>query len=179
MPIRKLLPTDADEYFRLRLEGLRNFPEAFGESAEEFEALKIEAVAERIATRSSSTACILGYFDASDVLLGIVGLQGSPRQKMNHSALLWGFYVAEAARGQGLGRSLIEALLWEATSWPGLEQIKLSVSSQNQGAKRLYRAFGFETFGVEPRALKLGADYFDEDHMMLLLVKGSSTGEVA
>ncbi|MCH9649347.1 MAG: GNAT family N-acetyltransferase [Deltaproteobacteria bacterium] len=177
MPIRKLLPTDAGEYFRLRLEGLQSFPEAFGESAEEFEALDLQAVAERIATRSHQTACILGHFDEDEVLRGTVGLQGSSRQKMQHTALLWGFYVARESRGQGLGQKLVETLLSEARSWQGLEQIKLSVSSRNEGAMRLYRSFGFETFGVEPRALKLGDEYFDEDHMMLWLGRGFGAGE--
>ena len=33
----------------------------------------------------------------------------------------------------------------------------------------LYRKFGFEVFGTEPRALKMGSEYIDEQHMILML----------
>jgi ribosomal protein S18 acetylase RimI-like enzyme len=41
--------------------------------------------------------------------------------------------------------------------------------STNEPALRLYRALGFATYGREPRALKIGATYYDEDLMVLRL----------
>jgi hypothetical protein len=38
-------------------------------------------------------------------------------------------------------------------------------------AKTLYRSLGFETYGVEPRGLKVGDDYLDVEHMVLLLAE--------
>jgi ribosomal protein S18 acetylase RimI-like enzyme len=48
-----------------------------------------------------------------------------------------------------------------------LEQIVLSVATRQAAAKQLYRSFGFETYGTEPNALKVGSAYTDEDHMIL------------
>lgn len=31
----------------------------------------------------------------------------------------------------------------------------------------LYRRFGFEAYGTEPNALKVGSTYIDEEHMIL------------
>jgi RimJ/RimL family protein N-acetyltransferase len=39
----------------------------------------------------------------------------------------------------------------------------------NAPARALYRAAGFEVFGVERRALRVGDRYFDEEHMVLHL----------
>jgi ribosomal protein S18 acetylase RimI-like enzyme len=50
-----------------------------------------------------------------------------------------------------------------------LEQILLAVATSQEAAMRLYRSFGFETYGTEPRALKVGSTYIDEDHMILRL----------
>jgi hypothetical protein len=36
-------------------------------------------------------------------------------------------------------------------------------------ARALYRSLGFVVFGTEPRSLKVGQTYVDEDHMMLRL----------
>jgi hypothetical protein len=40
------------------------------------------------------------------------------------------------------------------------------VATTQQAARQLYRSFGFETFGTEPAALKVGSDYIDEDYMV-------------
>ena len=33
----------------------------------------------------------------------------------------------------------------------------------------LYEKFGFRSFGVEPRAIRVGDAYFDKNHMILFL----------
>jgi hypothetical protein len=50
-----------------------------------------------------------------------------------------------------------------------LEQLLLAVATSQHAAKQLYLDFGFESFGREPRALKVGSDYIDEDHMSLTI----------
>jgi len=48
-----------------------------------------------------------------------------------------------------------------------LEQILLAVSTGQFAAKQLYRNCGFDTYGIEPNALKVGSTYIDEEHMIL------------
>nr|WP_283942835.1 GNAT family N-acetyltransferase [Paenibacillus konkukensis] len=73
-------------------------------------------------------------------------------------------------RGRGLGKTLLIALIERATKeCEGLEQIHLTVVSNNKSAKRLYVSLGFEVYGVEPYALKSDEQYFDEDLMILRL----------
>ena len=52
---------------------------------------------------------------------------------------------------------------------PGLEQINLSVTATNDRARRLYEMAGFSVFGIEERAIKVGAEYFAKAHMTLRL----------
>jgi RimJ/RimL family protein N-acetyltransferase len=47
--------------------------------------------------------------------------------------------------------------------------MNLTVVSDNHPAKRLYESLGFETYGVERRALKYNGQYYDEDLMVLWL----------
>ncbi len=79
-------------------------------------------------------------------------------------------YVAPEARGQGIARALVSELIARARALPGLEQINLAVVTTNAAARNLYLALGFEVFGVERRALKLGDTYLDEELMVLMLV---------
>jgi [ribosomal protein S18]-alanine N-acetyltransferase len=55
--------------------------------------------------------------------------------------------VAESVRRQGLGRTLIDALLSEASS-RGASDVFLEVRSDNPDAQRLYRAIGFVQIGL-------------------------------
>ena len=47
--------------------------------------------------------------------------------------------------------------------------ITLAVATVQPGARHLYRSLGVESFGCEPRALKIGDTYGDEEHMVLRL----------
>jgi len=72
-------------------------------------------------------------------------------------------------RGRKLGRGILEALLERAARIEGIEQIGISVTTTQSAARGLYRSLGFEPFGCERRALKVGGRYLDEEHMMLYL----------
>ena len=80
-----------------------------------------------------------------------------------------GVYVTERARGAGIGRMLLTALLERAAAIDGIEQVVLSVTTTKVAALKLYRSLGFESFGCERRALKVGERYFDTEHMVLFL----------
>jgi RimJ/RimL family protein N-acetyltransferase len=51
----------------------------------------------------------------------------------------------------------------------GVLQIQLCVNAENVRARNLYLALGFKPFGLEPRAMRVGSQYFDEEHMVLRL----------
>lgn len=52
-------------------------------------------------------------------------------------------YVSRAARGEGLGRRLLEAVKTEASRW-GARYMKLTVYDRNPDAIAFYRSLGFE-----------------------------------
>jgi len=62
---------------------------------------------------------------------------------------------------------MLRALLQRAAGTEGIEQIMLSVATTQNAAVSLYRSLGFESFGRERRALKIGERYVDEENMVL------------
>jgi ribosomal protein S18 acetylase RimI-like enzyme len=165
MQIRLLTPDDAPEWWRLRHESLTCDPEAFSSSADDPQSLKMEDVRNRLRA-DSSEFFIVGAFDDGR-LSGMAGFVREAGAKSRHKGRIWGVYVGTAKRGHGLGRKLLEAVLARSSDLEGIEQIMISVTATQTAAIALYRSLGFESFGREPRALKIGPRYIDEEYLSL------------
>jgi RimJ/RimL family protein N-acetyltransferase len=157
--IRPLRVDEAATWRAIRLEALRLHPEAFASSFEHEAAQPLAFFAERLADGT-----IFGGFRDQE-LLGTVGFMIQAGVKREHKGMLWGMYVRHAARGTGLARSLVQAVLDHARQ--RVELIQLSVVADNANARRLYASFEFEPYGIEQRALKVDGRYLDD----VLMVK--------
>ena len=100
-------------------------------------------------------------------------LSEGAREKEAHKATLFGMYVPPTCRGQGIGAQLVQAVLDEARDRQVL-LVQLTVTRGNAAAERLYAAKGFEVFGVEPMALRLGELFWDKVHMWRALQSSSN-----
>jgi ribosomal protein S18 acetylase RimI-like enzyme len=165
MNIRRLQPSDAATYRTLRLRALREHPDAFTSSFEE-ESLQPVATSQK---RLAGTVKMWGAFDG-DALVGLVGLDREVRAKNRHKATVVGMYVAPEAGRRGIGKALMDALLQEARA-DGIEMLVLTVTAGNDGARELYVRCGFQTFGIEPNAIKVDGQYYGKEHMTLSLAR--------
>lgn len=162
--IRLLGPDDAEALVLLRREALAGHPLAFGASPEDDRSLSPELVRTSLADPQASA--VFGLFTGAE-MVGMVGVVRATGLKRRHKAHVWGMYVSTRARGRGAGRSLLEAAIGQARSWPGVEQLQLSVTEAADEARRLYAAAGFREWGRESRSLRWEGEYVDEIHLVL------------
>jgi GNAT superfamily N-acetyltransferase len=167
MEIRILTAADANAYWKIRLEALERDPEAFGASAEEHRALTVEDVAARLIPADPANNFVVGAFDG-ERLMGTAGFYRDKGLKERHKGHVWGVYLTREARGKGVGREMMQAVLQRAVRLEGIEQIMLAVGTARDASK-LYRSLGFESYGCERRALKIGDRYIDEEYMVLFV----------
>jgi ribosomal protein S18 acetylase RimI-like enzyme len=153
--IKRLGPTDAGAWRDIRLAALKDAPEAFGQTFEHTSTLPFEHFSQAVSGANPIFAAVV-----VDKLVGTAGfyVMGGPKQ--SHRGQLWGMFVAPEYRNTGIGKALIEAVIGNARDL--VEQVHLTVVSENVAAYRLYRRMGFQAYGVEPRALSHNGHFYDE-----------------
>jgi ribosomal protein S18 acetylase RimI-like enzyme len=167
MEVRLLTPADAEAYWEMRLEALKNHPEAFATSYEEALQRKnpIEQVASRLKGEGDFT---FGAFE-DNILVGAVTLVQDQITKMKHRANIFAMYVRPDSRRSGAGKALVTAAINHAKEITEIIKLNLTVVSSNEKAKKLYTSLGFTSYGVEEKALKVDETYYDEELMVLFL----------
>lgn len=167
MHIRLLTVDDAEAFWHLRLEMLRNDPVSFADSTEEHETTTVDAVRQRLAESDPANNFVVGSF-ADGCLTGSAGFFRRPNNKERHKGHVWGVYVSPSQRGKGVGKALMLEIIHRARQIAGIEQITL-VASARLPAQKLYESVGFKSYGIEPHSLKIGNEYVDDVLMVLFL----------
>jgi len=113
--------------------------------------------------------------DGALVLAGVDGvieamgtwLREKP-QVFRHTAVVGKVMAHPSARGLGLGRRVVSALVENART-TDLELLILGVRGNNHGTIQLYEELGFREWGRLPNRIVVGDDRFDDVQMMLPL----------
>ncbi|MDR4887111.1 GNAT family N-acetyltransferase [Fredinandcohnia sp. QZ13] len=169
MNIRKLIPEDAEDYWKLRLKALTTNPDAFLVTYDE--AIKKEdPIGEYKKSFLSEDIITIGAFEEAQIV-GMVTLVRETRQKIRHRANIVAMFVDDEKRGKGIAKALLTEAIKVAENISEIEQLYLTVDAENKPAKELYKKLGFETFAVDKKAMKYNGQYRGEEHMVLFLEK--------
>lgn len=163
--VKELQIEDAKELQKIRLQALIKYPYAFGASYEEESKWDVSVYEDRI--RSKGMFYFGAFFDG--MLVGMIALVVNVRPKIRHRAMVQAVYVDEMFQSRGIGGMLLVKAIEKACELKTIEQVELSVVTEQSAAFALYQKNGFEIYGKEYHAMKIGSRYYDEYLMVKLL----------
>lgn len=103
---------------------------------------------------------------AGEEVIGWCDITPESRQILSHRGEL-GMAVHPDHRRRGIGDRLIEVTVGAARQ-SGLDQVELTVRTDNHRAIALYLQKGFAIVGTSPRAIKIDGAYYDCYSMVLI-----------
>jgi RimJ/RimL family protein N-acetyltransferase len=116
-------------------------------------------------TNSQNEIEIIAIVD--DKVVGSAGIESiGTKYKVRHRAE-FGISVLQEYWGLGLGKALTKACI-ECARDAGYVQLELTVVAENERAVKMYRNFGFEEFGRNPRGFNSRVSGYQEVIYMLL-----------
>ncbi len=104
MEIRLFTERDAQSLWDLRMLALETDPWSFVDSPEELRAITVQDFAARLRAGTAENF-IVGAFEQG-AAIGMVGCYQEVPLKRRHKAWIWGVFVAPAARGRGIAKSI-------------------------------------------------------------------------
>jgi RimJ/RimL family protein N-acetyltransferase len=165
--IRVAIPTDADGYNALSLANASD-PNTVPEPDEVLKGFKNRS--STLAAAFDDPQQLILVAECDGTLVGELSFTAPTLRRIAHCGR-FGIYVAENARGRGIGEALIKTLLTWAVAHPVLQKVWLGVLSTNPGAVRLYQRLGFVEEARRSREFCLPQGRYADDILMAIYVK--------
>jgi L-amino acid N-acyltransferase YncA len=149
--IEALTAADWPEVRAIYLEGIKTGIATFERSApawEDWDANHLGSC--RLVARAREANSVMGWAALAPV----------SRRHVYRGVTEVSVYVSEKARGRGLGRALLRALI-EASEECGIWTLQAGIMSENEASLKLHRRCGFREVGKRERIGKLGDTWHD------------------
>jgi len=156
--IKKVAVKNWEKFKEIRLEALKNNPEAFGSSYEEEVQRSDERWRISLANKNKTVFLALDR----KIPIAIATISYESMIKMNHLANIYSVYVKPEYRGRAISSKLIKSILADVKKKKRIKKIKLNVVTTQLPAINLYKKFGFKIIAKLSKEVKLGKRYYDE-----------------
>ena len=153
-----------EAYRDLRLEALREEPQAFGSSYSDQKGRSTDEWQHYLKGYIEGKKSWMVFASDGEKLIGMLGAFRTENDA-DKKAQIIAVYVTKAARGKGVGKLLLKSLLDKLTKETDIKKLTLAVNVEQTAALKLYESFGFTITGKESMVLGDGikhAEYLME-----------------
>ncbi len=160
--IVEINPSRWKEYKKLRLEALKNNPEAFGSDYSDSLKYPISHWKKGLVDSEKGLSGKLFFCEHYGKLVGLIGLVFFEGKKLHHRAKMVAFYVSPGFRGKGIGDSLIKHALNYLKKLKHITKIESAVNDGRVESLHLQLKNGFKVIGRAHREIKIGKRYLNQ-----------------
>ncbi len=152
--IKKLSANDWQIFKELRLQMLKEEPQAFARTYDEVSKRTDEEWKEN--TENEEAGILAVWLDGK--LAGMNGYYYPERSIVE----IWGMFIRKEFRGMGLGKKLMGEIEKEIRKDGGVKKIQVSVTSSQTAAFELYKKLGFREIKRMPNKTRLNGQSYEE-----------------
>ena len=161
------LPMDEwQAYRKIRLEALSDSPQAFGSTFTDHQAKPASFWQNRLEEAAKGERVWLLFARAGVEIVGMIGAyREDPDDPLlsNRLATIMSVYVTPAARGKGISKRLMQAIM-DLLKQEGFPKAQLGVMAEQAAALHLYLGFGFSIVQTENNPM--GDGLVHQEYMM-------------
>jgi ribosomal protein S18 acetylase RimI-like enzyme len=156
---------DWQKYKKIRLEALKNDPQAFSSFFGAECKLGDEEWQERLASGlcKKNKKIFIGVFDETN---NFVAIGGAFTREDAREWCVVAVYVAPECRRRGIGKVLLSAIIAELKKIGGVEKLVLRVNRKQRPAVKLYKSFGFAIEETIKDQIMGDGEFHDEYEMI-------------
>lgn len=152
------------DYKNLRLEALREEPQAYGSSYKDQKNSPDEEWQRWLENYRNGERNWMIFASDGQKLIGMMGAYQADSDVENNEANIIAVYVTKQARGKGVSKLLLKGLLTKLTKDTIIKKVKLAVNIDQVAAVKLYESFGFKVNGKDN--MVLGDGIAHEEYLM-------------
>lgn len=132
------------EYRDLRIESLKEEPQAFRTTVKEAEDTTKEEWKQILSNAEKEDKDLLFFAEDNHKLVGIMGSFFHKNPELEGIAMIYGVYVNSLFREKGIATQLLQKILERLQTIPSLKTARLMVNTNQAAAIKLYERFGFK-----------------------------------
>lgn len=167
--IKPLNSQDWQKYKQIRLEALKTNPTAFLNTFEDVSGYPDDKWQEQLKKSAKKDGVFYLFAFDNEKIIGMNGMYWDNKPVIKHIAEVFGVFVNPGYRGKGIGKRLMNEMIFEISNNPQFTKIKIGVNAENEPAYNLYISTGFKAIGRHEKELKFGDKYYDEILLELLI----------
>lgn len=141
--ICKIQSKDWELYKKIRLESLKENPEAFGMDYQDVKNFSNEYWINELNEASKGIKKWLLFAKFNGEIVGMLGGERFKSEDLKDTAKVVAVFVSKKARGKGIAKKLLLNLLDEFRKSPGFKKARVKVFINQNVAIKLYQSAGF------------------------------------
>lgn len=164
--IRKLSRNDWQIFKEIRLQMLKEEPQAYARTFEEMVKRTDDEWKENVISANSGLLVLW----VNGKLAGINGYFYPNKEEVE----IWGMFIRSEFRGHGLGKKLMEEIEKEIRKDKNIKLIRIEVTTTQKVAYGLYKKMGFKVVGRKKGATKFNGEIYDDIILEKIIPKSLS-----